>query len=285
MSVNWFGGADWSAFIVGIASSLIATLIVGLISVFTIFRPLLASARKMLESTLRPVNEIQDVAEFAILLAESLSEFSGDYRRLVMYRALPCEMSPQFLRYCFGAHVSDEALDAINVYERCITSIVREGRGSHDKTIFGRSGIESLDAATRDACLLDYFAGDEAVETTDLGLHDNFNEIGIVLLGETIEERHDDLKQWKAGFIFVFSEDFKTVRGFRHNMHSHIMNLKLLFDERKNDCEKNNMYFSLSHDMNSQAVTALKETTVSFFNAPFSRRFLASHRRQRPTGA
>jgi hypothetical protein len=270
--------ADWSAFIIGVASSLVATVIVGLISVFTIFRPLLATARKLLESTLRPVNEIQDVAEFAILLAESLSEFGGDYRRLIMYRALPCEISAQFLRYCFGSHVSDEALDAINIYERCITNIVREGRGSHDRTIFGRSGIEMLDAVTRDACLLDYFSGDQAVETTDLGLHDNFNEIGIILLGETIEERRSDLKQWKAGFIFVFAEDFKTVRGFRHNTHSHIMNLKLLFDERKKDCEKNHMYFSLSHEMESSAVANLKATITTFFNAPFSRRF------SQPTG-
>jgi hypothetical protein len=59
------------------------------------------------------------------------------------------------------------------------------------------------------------------------------------------------------------------------------MNLKLLFDERKKDCEKNNMYFALSHEMESAAVTRLKETITSFFNAPFPRRLSQPHGRRR----
>jgi hypothetical protein len=248
-----------------LVSSLLGTLIVALLSVFAIFRPVVNSVRRSLEAAVRPVNEIRDIANFAALLSESLSEWDGDYSRLVMFRALPCEVSLPFLRHCFGKREFDTAIRAIRVYQDCVTEIVREGRGAHDKSIFGRTGIEKLDGATEDTILQQYFSGNEATDTTDLGLHDNFNEMGIILLGETIEERRPDLKEWKAGFIIIFSEDFQTVRGFRHNVHGHIANLKVVFDQRQKDCEKKGMYFSLSSSMPERQVIALRETVRLFF--------------------
>jgi hypothetical protein len=268
---------DWDAFIAGIVASVVASVAAAVVSVLAVFRPLVSSATKTLEKSLRPVNEIPDIAAFATLVAESLSEFNGDYRRLVMYRALPCELSVQFLRHCFGPHPADEAVHAVNVYQECIARMVKQGEGAHDKTIFGRTGQVQLDAATRHACLSDYFRGDDTVDTSELGLHENFNEIGILLLGETVEQRRDDLKQWKAGFVVVFSQDFKTVRGFRHNVHGHIENLRIVFDERRSDLEKDNMYYSLHSDMRKADVAAFKGKIESFFqNAPSRKRQITS---------
>lgn len=263
---------DWDAFIAGIAASIVASVAAAVVSVLAVFRPLVSSATKTLEKSLRPVNEISDVAQFATLVAESLEEFNRDYRRLVMYRALPCDLSVQFLRHCFGPHPADEAVHAVSMYQECIARIVRQGEGAHDKTIFGRTGHQSLDAATRHACLSDYFRGDETVDTSELGLHENFNEIGILLLGETVEQRRDDLKQWKAGFVIVLSQDFKTVRGFRHNVHGHIENLRIIFDERRNDLEKTEMYFSLHADMRKADVASLKTRIEQFFQNASTRK-------------
>jgi hypothetical protein len=257
---------DWGHVVTGIVSSIFATLIAGFISVVAVFRPLLKAARTALEKSLRPVNEIQDIAAFSELLDESLAKFEGDYRRLVLYRALPCEISPQFLNHCFGDNSADEAREALRRYSDCISHIVKQGRGAHDKTIFGRTGIERLDAATRDACLHDYFHADEAVDTSELGLHSNFDEIGILLLGETFEERNDNLKEWQAGFIIVFSQDFKTVRGFRHNVHGHIENLRVIFDARRKDSEAKQDYFILNSKMDRITVVKLKKKITNFFS-------------------
>jgi hypothetical protein len=263
---------DWDAFIAGLAASLVVSVVAAVVSVLAVFRPLVTSATKALEKSLRPVNEIPDLAALVILLSETLSEFRGDYRRLVMYRALPCELSLQFLRHCFGPHPSDEAVNALNIYHECIARMVKQGDGAHDKTIFGRTGLEALDAGTRHVCLSDYFHGDEAVDTSELGLHGNFNEIGIILLGETVEQRRDDLKEWKAGFVVVLSEDFKTVRGFRHNIHGHIENLRIVFDERRRDLEKDDMYFILHSDMTKTVVADLREKITAFFASPSRRK-------------
>ena len=237
---------------------------------FAIFKPFVAHARRSLESSLRPVHEISDAGVFACLLAESLSEFEGDYRRLVIYRALPCELSLQFLRHSLGTPISDEEVKALDKYSECITRIVRQGQGAHDRTIFGRTGNNALDAATRDTCLADYFRADEAVDTSELGLHENFDEIGIVLMGETIEQRSSDLKEWVAGFIVVYSEDFKTVRGFRHNVHGHIEHLRVIFDERRKDLDSRGMYFSLVSDMAKADVMSLRDSILNFFTLPYS---------------
>jgi hypothetical protein len=258
---------NWTGFLIGIVSSLIATSVVAMLSFLAIFRPLVSSTKKTLEASLHPVNEIQDIAALATLLAESVQLFKGDYRRAVIYRALPCEISVQFLKHCFGDHVSSEAIEAVRTYHHCVGTIIKEGAGAHDKTIFGRTGIPSLDIATRDACVMDYVGGGEVADTCEIGLHDNFNEIGIFLLGETIEQRRADVKEWKAGFIIVFSEDFKTVRGFRHNVHGHIENLRVVFEERKKDCDKRKMYFTLSGDRSGDIAASLKETITQFFGA------------------
>jgi hypothetical protein len=262
---------DWAGLITGVVASIVATGIVATISILAIFKPYMAHAKKSLESSLRPVHEIADAGALACLLAESLTEFGGDYRRLVIYRALPCEISLQFLRHAAGAHMSDEEVRAVNLYSECVTRVVRQGHGAHDKTIFGRTGIHALDAATRDTCFADYFHADEAVDTSDLGLHENFDEIGIILIGETVEQRRSDLKEWKAGFIVVFSQDFKTVRGFRHNVHGHIEYLKIIFDERRSDIETENMYFIFSSDMPKADIAAVKESIARFFTSSFSR--------------
>ena len=263
---------DWDAFVAGLAASLVVSVVAAVVSVLAIFRPLVTGATKALEKSLRPVNEIPDLAALVMLLAETLGEFGGDYRRLVMYRATPCDMSLQFLRHCFGPHPSDETVKALHVYHECISRMVKQGEGAHDKTIFGRTGIDAIDSATRHVCMSDYFLGDEAVNTSELGLHSNFNEIGIILLGETVEQRRDDLKEWKAGFVFVFSEDFKTVRGFRHNIHGHIENLRIIFDERRRDLVKDEMYFVLSSNMAKAEVSRLKETIDQFFGSPLRRK-------------
>jgi hypothetical protein len=258
---------NWYEFTVGIVSSLMATAIVAAISFLAIFRPLVSSAKRALEASLHPVNEIPDVAALAILLAETMSAFKEDYRRVVIYRALPCEISVQFLKHCFGNHASSEAIAAVRTYHQCVSTIIKEGDGAHDKTIFGRTGIASLDETTRDACLSDFLGSGEVGDTCEFGLHDNFNEIGIFLVGHTIEQRRADVKEWKAGYIMVFSEDFKTVRGFRHNVHGHIENLRVIFEERKRDCEQRKTYFMLSGDETSDDVLAtVKETICNFFD-------------------
>jgi hypothetical protein len=256
---------DWAGLIIGVVSSMVATAIVATLSVLAVFRPYMQHAKKALETSLKPVHEIPDAGILVRLLAESLSEFEGDYRRLVIFRALPCEISPQLLRHSLDSHVSEEELKAVSVYSECMTRIIRQGEGAHDRTIFGRTGDTKLDSATRDICLSDYFRADEAVDTTEFGIHENFDEIGIILIGETIEQRRADLKEWKAGFIVVFSEDFKTVRGFRHNVHGHIEHLKIIFEERRLDLASAGRYYSLTSNMPKDEVAALREIVVSFF--------------------
>jgi hypothetical protein len=273
---------DWTGLITGVVASVVATGIVATISVLAIFKPYMVHAKKILESSLRPVHEIPDAGVLACLLAETLLEFKGDYRRLILYRALPCELSLQFLRHSLDSRVADEEVRAINLYSECITRIVRQGQGAHDKTIFGRTGDQKLDAATRDTCLSDYFHADETMDTTELGMHDNFDEIGIILVGETIEQRRDNLKEWKAGFIVVFSQDFKTVRGFRHNVHGHIEHLKIVFDERRSDLEAKGRYFILSSVMPKESIEALRKSIVHFFSPSYIRdRIGGSGKRQK----
>ena len=206
------------------------------------------SIKSTLDASLHPVNEISDVATLGALLAGKHIQLQWGLQTGDNISRFTLRISVQFLKHCFGQDVAREELRRSRTYHNCVATVIKEGGGAHDRTIFGKTGLANLDEATCEACLADFLGAGEVADTCELGLHNNFNEIGIFLIGETIEQRREDLKEWKAGFIIVFSQDFKTVRGFRHNVHGHIEHLRVIFEERKEDCEKNDMYFTLIGD-------------------------------------
>jgi hypothetical protein len=69
--------------------------------------------------------------------------------------------------------------------------------------------------------------------------------------------------------LSFFHKIFKTVRGFRHNVHGHIEHLKIIFDERRSDLESKSTYFILSSDMPKSDVEALRESITGFFTPSY----------------
>jgi len=240
---------------VGIASSLLATWIL----TTKMVKPVLERYKKLIEKLINPVSEFTSGETFVKLLKEAIDEFNDDYSRFIIYRALPCEITENFLDRLEEPPSSND----LYYYRNKIREIIREGRGSYDKTIFGKTNIRDIDIATKKAILSDYYPEIQP-GTTELGLHDNLNEIGIILLGKTESSKDIGNIEWQSGFIIIFSADFKRIRGFLYRVSSHINNLLFIFKEKQKDSEENGLYKDFDN-IDSNEYDDFKRTIESFF--------------------
>lgn len=182
------------------------------------------------ERIANPVQEFRDLGTLAGMIRETIESYKGNLSRLVLLRALPCELSDELIAHCERhAAVVTETNRNLQDYHSLIYKIIREGVGAHDKSIFGATGDPSLDTATDREVCKSYFMSSTPPDTTEIGFHDNLNEIGLILFGDAEEKNIDNVYQWRIGYLVYFPRDFSQCRGFRYRLHSHIDNLSMLF--------------------------------------------------------
>lgn len=231
---NLLAGISWSAVSENIVAGAISAIFIYVLSYFAFLRRYSDRMKDEVKRMVNPVESFRNVEEFSRLLLDTLDAYKEDYKTAVLFRAMPCEITEKF-----RAHVSEDtdtsAREMIMRYQRAVGVIVKSSKGAHDDSVFGRTGIPALDDATEKIVLEHYLAGELLPGTTTLSLHENLNEYGVILFGVNDEVARVGDVLWKAGFLVVFSKDFKKIRGYRYNQHAHIQNLHLMFEQKRLD--------------------------------------------------
>lgn len=216
----------------GVVSSLLAALIW---YYFVAIRKALHALDRNIDEAVRPVKGYHDLYDFSVDLVYALNSFNRDYSRASLFRALPCEISSAISAH-LGAGRGETDVN-LREAEHIINEIIIQGDdkigGSYDKSLFGKTGIRELDEETYRRIDTQYFSTHSPPSTSQLALHDNFNEFGLILIGSTKDIRTASVSEWHFGFMLFFSRDFrKFVRGFRFNNHRHIEPLEEIFNEK-----------------------------------------------------
>lgn len=203
-----------------------------------------------LDKLLHPISEYRDISCLATSLLEALEAYEKDYSRAIILRALPCELTSVLTDNINEA--SDNVNKNLRNIEFIINEIISQGNndigGIWDKSLFGKTGIKSIDDETKKHIYNVYF-GYRPPPTSSLALHNNFNEIGIILLGKTKTATSKEVSEWKYGFLLFFSNKFdKFMGGFRFNNHSHIEPLEEIFKLKYKEAEYHHSFSSNPED-------------------------------------
>lgn len=217
-----------------LVAGLVASLIIALLSYFALFKNASNKLIIYLKTIVNPVDSFRNVEEFSRLLLETLNSYEDNYETAVLFRAIPCELTERYRAHVSG-DLDTEARKLIEKYQRAVCVIIKTDKGAHDVSVFGRTGITELDEATGRVIDEHYLSGERAPGTTTLALHENLNEYGVILFGINDEVAKIGDIHWRAGFLVVYSKDFKKIRGYRYNQDSHIENLRLMFDQKQID--------------------------------------------------
>lgn len=221
------------------------------------------------ERIANPVHEFRDLNTLAGMIRESIESYEGDYSRLVLLRALPCELSDELINHCEGhPAVITETNRNLQDYHSLIDKIIREGVGAYDKSVFGATGRQALDRATYREISKSYFMNSTAPDTTEIGFHDNLNEFGLILFGDTEDKNSDKPYQWRVGYLIYFPRDFSQCRGFRYRLHSHIDNMSMVIRQKQMDAEALGMYFSLHKGMSRKEIDDIRQFFASHLESP-----------------
>lgn len=205
---------------------------------------------KRLELLLHPITEYRDIQNFSLDLIKALEEFEGEYSRAIIYRALPCALSSAL------SDIMPECGVETDEYFRRATSLMDEiviqgddvNGGAWDSTIFGKTGILTLDEATKNYVKRLYFDF-KAPATSDLAIHRNFNEFGIILLGKTKGKGASQISEWLYGFLIFYSSNFdKFMGGFRFNNHRHIEPFEEIFKMKYNESDFHHTFSQLKEE-------------------------------------
>jgi hypothetical protein len=247
----------------GVAASFVASIIFALVTLLGLFNPLRKLLLRQLDKVLFPVTPFADAGRLCELISESIDSYSGDFSKLKLLRALPCELSLALVDHLAGeTGTGARAEAAVQRYDQLLNAVIQESNGSFDESLFGRTGVISLDTATRHAIERHYLLPDRPPGTSVLGLHTNLNEIGVLLFGETASHRDSTVIDWKFGFLLIFSSDFRYVRGYRYKVHQHIANLQLIFEQKKKDSWQENLLFAMS----TQGISRVRGAIDSFYS-------------------
>lgn len=249
-------GSAISALIAGSVGALVAAAFTRNAS----FKKLMGVVSYEVERIANPVHEFRDLSTLAGMIRETVESYKGDYSRLVLLRALPCELSDELIAHC-EKHIAvvTETNRNLQDYHSLIDKIIREGIGAYDKSVFGATGDKLLDAATYREICKSYFMNSTAPDTTEIGFHDNLNEIGLILFGDTDDKNSDAIFQWRVGYLVYFPRDFSQCRGFRYRLHSHIDNMSMLFKQKKTDSEAMGTYFSLDSKLSRERIDEIQQ--------------------------
>ncbi|RBM45945.1 hypothetical protein DLR65_17440 [Vibrio tarriae] len=224
----------WISVAENLIAGLIAAGIMAVVSYFAIFRKASGKIIDYLKTVVNPVDSFRNVEEFSRLLLDTLDSYNDSYENAILFRAIPCELTEAFRRHVSG-DVDTEAMKLINKYQRAVGVIIKSDKGAHDDSVFGKTGLPHLDDATSSVIEEHFLSGERAPGTTTLSFHENLNEYGVILFGINDEVCHIGDVYWKAGFLIVYSKDFKKIRGYRYNQDSHIENLLLMFEQKRDD--------------------------------------------------
>jgi len=244
-------------FVIGVLSSLVASAFLYL----GVLRPIKEKIGHQIDVAINPVEEFRDITELLSMLKRTISSYESDYSRLLLFRALPCELTDSLAHHMYP-NLPLEIRHALLEYQTMVQRIIAEG---HDKSILGKTGTTSLDKETHNAILRQYLLGRTPPDATELGLHDNLNEVGVLLLGTTETTTSPQLNQWKYGFLIIFSWDFKQCRGFMYKDHNHIDNLRLIFDQKEKDSAAKQLLCMMSSDMKINDFTSFASRGESFY--------------------
>lgn len=247
---------------IGISASLIASALLYL----KILRPFMRRVTDEINVLVNPVEEFRDVGQLCRLLNQAIDSYAGDLRRLVLLRLLPCELSESLVDYMYGTEEARlDSRNPLTKYHELLNRTIKQGHGSFDVSVFGRTNISKIDSATLNEIKKHYFLNERPPDTSELAFHKNLNEIGLVLLGDAEDVLCSDVVQWRAGFLIVFSSDFKKVRGFMYRVHSHIDNLRLIFNQKKNDSKDQGLLCQMSSKMEQKILEDFLANAESFF--------------------
>jgi hypothetical protein len=243
------------SFFIGVLSSLVAAYFLG----FKKFKKVIDEHERRIAKIINPVNDFNDIGGFITLFDESIDSFDKDFSQLVLYRALPCEITDAFIK-----NIGNQQIKIVN-YQNTINSIIKESDGSFDKSIFGKTGIAELDNETRNIIISHYYSNATPPDTTDLGLHDNLDESGVILIGKAENTNTIGSLIWEAGFLIIYSSDFKKIRGFRLNLPEHIRNIALIFEQKQEDSKKKSTYWEFSKSMSNSIYEESKVNVDNFY--------------------
>lgn len=247
--------------IIGITTGILSSIIAAWLLTTIYFKPLIEKTKAEIDRLINPVQEFSNIDQFLNLLKQSLDSYKNDFSRLVLHRGMPLEISDALLKY-IGVNGQSKSLTD---YQNNMNSIIKEGDGSYDKSVFGKTGIPEIDNGTRNIITSHYFSNTAAPDTTEIGLHNNLNEIGVILIGKGESKSKIGNIVWDYGFLLVFSSDYKSIRGFKHVVPQHINNLVMIFEQKMTDSKTANSYWDLSKLSQTQLI-ATQSTIYDFHN-------------------
>ncbi len=197
---------------------------------------------KKIDQALDQVDEFTSIEDFFRMFKDVVDSYD-DYSRVALIRCLPFELGLDYLKYLYDdVNHSETAKSALLKYKAVVRNIIEEDYGSHDKTIYGVTGIPKLDGCTARVLQDPYL---KLPGTSELGHHKNLNEFGVILFGKTESVRTDRIEEWDAGFLIIFSDDFRTFKGFKYKRHQHIQTIYSIFKQKKEDLKMDEEYLIL----------------------------------------
>lgn len=207
-----------------------------------------------LDRQLHPIREFNSPNEFLHLFKNAIKTYSNDWAKVCLVRALPIELTDVFICNCVGdAAKNDAKLLLTQSYLQLIEMVVQNGKECWDKSIFGRiepseaisaQKCNELNLATYNVINKHYFIPESAPGTTEIGIHDNLNEFGVILCGKARGINKGEPEKWEHGFLIVFSEGFDAMQGFYYNNDRHIATLYEMFKRKQSDALLRNNYVS-----------------------------------------
>lgn len=254
--------------IISIIGSIFATFLIGILvflynKLLRVFREQKEQSER-LEEAIHPITEYRDLYSLSDALIKALESYDEDYSRAIIFRALPCEFSSALTEQ-FNENKGNINRNMRKV-ERMIDEIVIQGSEKHggawDVSLFGRTGLDKIDTETLNYINRLYFSH-QPPATSSLALHENFNEVGLILLGKTKSKNINAISEWKFGFMIFYSGDFSRMMGaFRFNNHRHIEPLEEIFRMKYNEA-------GVSHELDAKTEKneGMKEKVSTFYRS------------------
>lgn len=147
-------------------------------------------------------------------------------------RAMPMEFTEEI--YPSSIKEKEYLKENLHYYKERVRSIIVEGKGNFDRTIYGRTNNRDIDKATSKFIEDLYFK--ESPDTSEVGIYPEWHGITLFLIGES--STSIKIEKWHYGFL-LFGERITPDSGFKTTNEELIKLFDNLWRWLKNCCGDN----------------------------------------------
>ncbi|WP_148219734.1 hypothetical protein [Azospirillum sp. B510] len=200
------------------------------------------SVRQFLEADrnflTKPIDSIHALAD---ALEQAVQRHRNAFRSEVesVQNIFICIILPMHLSSKLVDHMCspDDSLKEItksrlNDFNAYINKVTDSSNGAYDIRVFGRTGLPVIDGATRAEIIAKYILPGVFPGTSQLGLHYNRDEEGVIIFGECDLSSPSKVKQVTEVISFSFDDEYKAIDG-SSCIDTHVASRRLDFHLKK----------------------------------------------------